>query len=287
MSATKITIIGGGGTMGMRISRNLLKFPDKYQLLINELSPKGIEKVQSLGLEVRPAEEIIPLGDFVIMGVPDSVLKKLAPVVIKQLSPGATFVILDPASAVAGEIGMRDDCNFAICHPCHPSFFIDQPTPEARADHYGGEGGFQDVVMSKLNGSDEAFERCRRVCEDMLGPTKHSYVMTPREMAFLEPTLVEVMGATFLYAMAETLEEAVRRGVDRDAAISFMAGHIHNLTANFLGFLGPGAKVSDACLVAMDVGRRLVLREDWRQVWDDDVLDRVIATMLHPEDPKI
>ena len=27
--------------------------------------------------------------------------------------------------------------------------------------------------------------------------------------------------------------------------------------------------------------------EDWKKIWDDEVLDKAIATMLHPEDPQI
>ena len=45
--------------------------------------------------------------------------------------------------------------------------------------------------------------------------------------------------------------------------------------------------MSDACKVAIGLGSRLVMREDWKRIWDDEVLHKVIATMLHPEDPKI
>ena len=121
----------------------------------------------------------------------------------------------------------------------------------------------------------------------MFAPVENSYVMGIRDIAFLEPTLVELLGATTLYAMAETVKEAERRGIPRAAAESFLTGHVYNLTANFLGRMGSNVKVSDACLVAIDIGNRLVLREDWKKIWDDEVLDKVIATMLHPENPKI
>ena len=86
--------------------------------------------------------------------------------------------------------------------------------------------------------------------------------------------------------MAETVNEAERRGIQREAAISFLAGHINVLSAIFLGRLG-NVKVSDACQVAIGLGNRLVLRDDWKRIWDDEVLDKAIATMLHPEDPQI
>jgi hypothetical protein len=123
------------------------------------------------------------------------------------------------------------------------------------------------------------------VSEIMFEPVVKSYVMDIRHIAFLEPTLVELLGATCLYAMAETVNEAEHRGINRDAAISFLTGHIYNLTANFLGLLN--AKVSDACMIAIGLGNKLVLRDDWKRIWDDEVLDRVIATMLHPKEPKI
>ena len=66
-----------------------------------------------------------------------------------------------------------------------------------------------------------------------------------------------------------------------------MTGHVLNLSANFLGYLPGNPPVSDACKVAIQLGNRLVLREDWKKVWDDEVLHKVIATMLHPENPQI
>jgi len=29
------------------------------------------------------------------------------------------------------------------------------------------------------------------------------------------------------------------------------------------------------------------LRDDWKKIWEDEVLDKAIATMLHPENPKL
>ena len=67
--------------------------------------------------------------------------------------------------------------------------------------------------MAKIQGDDDKFKECRRVSELMYGPVINSYVMGIRDIAFLEPTLVELLGATCLYAMAETVNEAERRGI--------------------------------------------------------------------------
>ncbi len=286
MRKINVCIIGAGGTMGYKTSRNLLRKQNKYELSVCEIDPDAIGKLEKIGLHVTDMDAAVPNADVVVPAINDSGLKALAPKVLACMKPGAAMVILDPASVINGEIPQRNDCTLAICHPCHPSFFLDQDTPEARADKYGCNGGKQDIVMSHICGTAEAFDNCRSVCVDMMAPVEHCYVMTPEQMAFLEPTLVEVLGATCLHAMAETLDEACRRGVQREAAISFLSGHIMNLTTTFVGLLGD-TQVSDACKVAMKIGERMVLREDWRNIWDDGVLKRVIATMLHPDEPQI
>lgn len=286
MSKIKVSVIGAGGKMGVRTSNNLAKATDEIELYFVESGENGIKSIQDRGFTPSKAEDVVPLSDVVVLAVPDTLIKVISADIVKLMAPGAGMVILDPAAAVAKELIMRDDCTFAVAHPCHPSYFIDQDTYEARHDYFGGLGGKQDIVMAKIQGDDDKFGQCRRVSELMYAPVLNSYVMGVRDIAFLEPTLVELLGATCLYAMAETVNEAERRGIPKDAAVSFLAGHIYNLSANFLGFLG-NTPVSDACKVAIGLGNKLVMRENWQEIWQDDVLDKVIATMLHPENPQI
>jgi hypothetical protein len=286
MSRIVVTVIGAGGKMGTRTSTNLAKAAGEVELYFVEKSETGIASIQARGFEVSDAEDVVPRSDVIVLAVPDTLIQVVSARITPLLQPGGGLVILDPAAAVAKELSMRSDCTFAVVHPCHPSYFLDQDTYEARHDYFGGMGGKQDIVMSKIQGDDEVFEKCRKVCGLMFAPVEHSYVMDAREIAFLEPTLVELLGATCLAAMAETVREAERRGIEKAAAISFLTGHIYNLSANFLGLLG-NTPVSDACKVAIGLGGKLVLRDNWRDIWKDDVLDRVIATMLHPENPKI
>ena len=281
----KITVIGAGGKMGTRVSNNLIKYKDTIELSLVENSEAGQKAIRERGLEVISAEEAVPNADITVLAVPDSLIQVISEEVVKLLRAGTTLIILDPAAAVAKELTMRDDCTFVVTHPCHPSYFIDQDTYEARNDYFGGISGKQDIVLALIQGDEDRFNEARKVSEIMFEPVEHSYVLGLRDIAFLEPTLVELLGATCLYAMAETVNEAERRGIPREAAISFLAGHIYNLSANFLGKLN--AKVSDACLVAIGLGNRLVLQDDWKRIWDDEVLDKVIATMLHPEKPLI
>nr|WP_325304585.1 phosphogluconate dehydrogenase C-terminal domain-containing protein [uncultured Dysosmobacter sp.] len=286
MSKINVAVIGAGGKMGTRTSINLAKNSEKYNLTLVENAPKGIEAIRARGMDVTPIEDALAQAEVVIFAVPDSLIKKLSAIYVPMLRPGTGFLILDPAAAVAKELTLREDCTFGVAHPCHPSFLLDQDTPEARADRFGGEGGKQDIVMSKICGTDEVFAKMQETSRDMYA-AQNAYVMTSEQIAFLEPTLVELLGATCLYAMAETVDEAERRGINRDAAVSFLTGHIYNLTCNFLGYIPGKPPVSDACKVAIGLGNRLVMREDWKKIWDDEVLHKVIATMLHPEDPKI
>lgn len=287
MSKITVSVIGAGGKMGTRTSNNLAKCPEKFDLLCCEATEAGVKSIEERGLKVTPVEEALAKSDVVVFAVPDTLIGKLSAQYVPQLKPGTGFIILDPAAAVAREITLRDDCTFAVAHPCHPSYFLDQDTFEARQDRFGGCGGKQDIVMSKIEGDDKRFADCVEVAKQMYAPVLHAYVMSSEQIAFLEPTLVELLGATCLYAMAETVDEAERRGIERDAAVSFLCGHIYNLSANFLGYIPGKPPVSDACKVAIGLGNRLVLRDDWKKIWDDDVLKKVINTMLHPDKPQI
>lgn len=282
-----VTVVGAGGKMGTRTSNNLAKHLGEIDLYFVEKSEFGIKGIRERGFDVTPAEEAVPKADVTVLAVPDSLIKVISEDIVKLLRPGTSLIILDPAAAVAKELALRDDCTFAVAHPCHPSYFLDQDTYEARNDRFGGMGGKQDIVMALIQGDEKKFEQARKVSEIMFEPVEKSHVMGIRDIAFLEPTLVELLGATCLYAMAETVDEAERRGISREAAVSFLAGHIYNLSANFLGYIPGKPPVSDACKVAIGLGNKLVLREDWKKIWDDEVLDKVIETMLHPENPQI
>lgn len=88
-------------------------------------------------MEVTPIEEAIEKAEVVVFAVPDTLIEKLSAIYVPMLKPGTGFLILDPAAAVAKELSLRDDCTFGVAHPCHPSFLLDQDTPEARADRFG------------------------------------------------------------------------------------------------------------------------------------------------------
>jgi ketol-acid reductoisomerase len=72
---TLVTLIGAGGKMGVRLTDNLKD--SAYQMSYLEVSPEGIEKIKSKGLDVSIPEDVIPKADVLIFAVPDVLVKKI------------------------------------------------------------------------------------------------------------------------------------------------------------------------------------------------------------------
>ena len=96
----KVALIGAGGKMGLRLTRNLKD--SEYGMSYLELNPAGIEKLKELGVSVTQASECIPTADIVILAVPDVALESVSASVIPEMKSGALAVTLDPAAALAG-----------------------------------------------------------------------------------------------------------------------------------------------------------------------------------------
>jgi hypothetical protein len=103
--------------------------------------------------------------------------------------------------------------------------------------------------------------------------------VTVKQLAVLEPTLVEtvacMIGALLKEALAETVHTA---GVPEPAARAMLLGHTQVALANTLRGSNP---FSDACLIAMDYGRETIVKDDWKKIFDDSELDKVLVRMLH------
>ena len=93
-----------------------------------------------------------------------------------------------------------------------------------------------------------------------------------------EPAAAEVVVAMMATIMKEAIEESVRRGVPRPAAEAFLLGHIQIPLAIALKSSNP---FSDAAMIAVDYGKRHVLREDWKKVFEPSYIEDVLQEMLH------
>lgn len=262
-----VTIVGAGGKMGMRISRNLKD--TTYNMSYLEISEKGIENVKSLGLTTSEQEEALPDADMVILAVPDVALAKVSASVIPQMKNRAIAVLLDPAVAMAKKLYMRDDVSYFISHPAHPSIFNWEPSEEAQKDFFGGTLAKQVIVNALLQGPDEHYDKGDTLAKAMYAPVRKSYRITMEQMALLEPALVETLSATCLAIVKEGMDEVIKRGVPAEAARDFLLGHLNIQLAVIFKEL-PNAVFSDAAIKALERGRNILFKEDWKKIFDPD-----------------
>lgn len=272
----KIALVGAGGKMGRRIFPNLVKFG--YDFVACEKDEAGMEALRTEGLTTMPTEQAVAQSDVIICALPDAALPALSNTLVPLMKPGATLITLDPAAARAGKLCTRKDCTFVVTHPCHPPLFGDKDTPEEKADLFGGTAAKQDIVIALFCGDEAKFEIARDLCMKMFNPVMECHRITVEQMAILEPAAAEVVVATCATIMKEAIDEAVRRGVPRPAAESFLLGHIQIPLAIVLKSSNP---FSDAAMIAVDYGKRHVLREDWKKVFEPEAIDEVLAEMLH------
>lgn len=270
----KIALIGAGGKMGMRLTRNLMN--SSFQMSYVEISEPGIEKLAELGIDVSDTAQVVPTADVVILAVPDVALAKVSATIIPQMKSGATVMTLDPAVARAGRLFLREDVSYFIAHPSHPSVFNWEPTPEAQADFFGGTLAKQTIVCALMQGPDADYELGEEVAKTMYAPVSKAYKITMEQMALLEPALVETLSSSCLDLVREGMEEIISRGVPAEAARAFLLGHINIQLAVLFKEL-PNAVFSDAANKALQRGRSILFKEDWKQIFEpENVLQQVI-----------
>ena len=271
-----IALVGAGGKMGQRIAPNLKKFG--FDFVCCEKDQAGLDKLATQGYSVMTTEEAVAKCDIIVCALPDAALPKLSAKLVPMLKPGAIFITLDPAAARAGQLTTREDCTFIVTHPCHPPLFGDRDTPEEKADLFGGTEAKQDIVMALFTGKEEDYAVAEALCRKMFNPVGEAHRITVEQMAILEPAAAEVVVAMMACMMKEAIEESVRRGVPRPAAEAFLMGHIQIPLAIALKSSNP---FSDAAMIAVDYGKRHVLREDWKKVFEPEYIEDVLQEMLH------
>ncbi|HZG58622.1 phosphogluconate dehydrogenase C-terminal domain-containing protein [Paenibacillus sp.] len=274
-----LALIGAGGKMGCRITDNLKDGP--YEMKYVEVGARGLENLNQRGLSATPEDEAVAAADVVILAVPDVAIGAVSAGIVPKLKPNAALILLDPAAAHMGELPERADITYFIAHPCHPPVFNDETDPEARRDFFGGVKAKQAVVCALMQGPEEHYAVCEDIVKRMYAPVMRSHRMTVEQMAILEPTMAETIGASVAMFLKQAMDEAVKRGVPAEAARDFMLGHINIELA--IAFGEAGNPFSDACLVAMEYGRKRWLKEGWESLFEPDSVRDQIDVMLHPE----
>ena len=281
-STSKIAVFGAGGKMGTRVSNNLVK--TDHTVWYVENSPAGQERVTAAGRELSDPATAVAEAEIIVLAVPDLALGPVTAQIVPQLAPGTIVLTLDPAAAYADLLTTRDDVVQAVAHPCHPSIFLQRETPEQWADTFGGIAAPQDAIAAIESDDPEKKDLVEATVRAIYAPVIDVHWVTVKQLAQLEPTLVETVACMVGDLLNEALQETVNTmGIPEAAARSILYGHTQVALANGLRGDNP---FSDACLIAMDYGRQSIIKDDWKKIFRDDELDKNLARMLHLDETK-
>lgn len=258
---TKIALLGAGGKMGVRLSRNLKA--SRFSVDHVEISEEGRARLKEVvGAEAVDREQAVATADVVILAVPDRLIGKVCGEIIDKVRPGTAMIVLDAAAPYAGEMPERTDVTYFCTHPCHPPLFDFTPDVAAQKDFFGGIDGPQGIVCALIQGPEEHYALCEEVARVIYGPVARSHRCSLENIAILEPALSETVGATLALALREATDRAVSMGVPAAAAHDFMLGHLKiELGIAFKTF--PEGKFSDGALHAIDTARPMIFRDGW------------------------
>jgi hypothetical protein len=271
----KIVLAGAGGKMGVRLTNNLKD--SEYEMYYLEVSPEGIERVRASGADVSEPSEVIPQADYLILAVPDVLVKKIAHEYVPMLKSGSMAVSLDPAAPLAGALPERNDVAYFASHPAHPSVFNHEPDPEKHFDYFGGITAKQNIVCALIQGSDSDYKKGEKLARIMYAPVITAHRISIWHMGILEPALSETFGAAMVTIMKEAVDTVVEKAVPKEAAYDFFLGHINIELALLFGQL-PGGEFSDAAIKAIDLGKSLIIKDDWKKIFEDDnIRDQIKA----------
>jgi D-apionate oxidoisomerase len=274
-----VAVIGAAGVQGSEVSRRLID-SGAYAVLCVETGP-GVARLRERGLTATSLSEASQRADVAIIAVPDEVIARVAAEVVPGLASGALTVVLDAAApSVANLVEGRDDVSLAVAHPCHPSVFTTQLTADGRRDYAGAEIG-QDAMCCLVSGPEDHYSIAEQLARVMWAPVDEVHRITLEQFVMLEPTMSETAVAMLLTAVKEAMDEAIARGVPEKAARAFMYGHVGiELAITFGEF---DAAYSAAAYQAIDRGREMILREDWKQVFEPANVDAVAREIALPQ----
>jgi hypothetical protein len=264
---TSIALFGAGGKMGCRLAKNLKG--SRFDVRHVEVSDAGKARLQNeLGISTVDADKALDGADVVILAVPDTAIGKVAASINDRLKAGMMVVALDAAAPFAGHFPDRPDLTYFVTHPCHPPIFNDETDMAAKKDHFGGVHAKQHIVSALMQGPEEAYAVGEEIAKVIWAPVMRSHRVTVEQMALLEPGLSETVCASLLVVMREAMDECVRRGVPKEAARDFLLGHMNVLGAVIFEEV-PGV-FSDACNKAIEFGKPVLMKDDWKRVFEPE-----------------
>lgn len=271
-----VAVIGAGGKMGARAAEKI-GLSQAFDVLLCESNQARASALESKGLKVMPTEGAVAVADFAIMAIPDALIGTIARQLVPSMKDGATLIMLDAAAAYVGELPEREGIAQMIAHPCHPPIFTEQATAEARRDYFGGIA-VQDILVSLIHGSERSFDEGTDICRMLFAPVNRALRVTPEHFALLEPAMSEIIVGAAASWMKESLELVIEKGVPREAAEAFMAGHAQIAMAIVFG--AEPSPFSDAARLAVDWGTKHFINPAWHGVYERETLEPAIRDLL-------
>ncbi|WP_075289357.1 phosphogluconate dehydrogenase C-terminal domain-containing protein [Pararhizobium arenae] len=264
---TSIALFGAGGKMGYRLAKNLKG--SRFDVRHIEVSEAGKARLQNdLGVSCVDADTGLAGAEVVVLAVPDTLIGKVAAGIVDKLVAGTIVVVLDAAAPAAGHLPKRDDLTYFVTHPCHPPIFNDETDPAAKRDFFGGVAAKQHIVSALMQGPEEHYALGEEVAKVIWAPVMRSHRVTVEQIALLEPGLSETVCASLLVVMRQAMDECVARGVPKEAARDFLLGHMNVLGAVIFEET-PGV-FSDACNKAIEFGIPVLMKDDWKKVFEPE-----------------
>ena len=268
---TRITILGAGGNMGRRITRALL--PDEtYDLRFVEPSPRGRERMAELGVTASELEPALDGAEVVVFAVPDAIVRHVAADIVPKLDSGTSMLFLDPAAVAADRIPRRTDVNCFVTHPTHPPLYslLEEQSPEARRDYWGGGLARQAVVFAIGWGEEQPARTVERLAMDMFAPVVRSHRITVQQMAMLEPALSETLTNGCVSLIREGMERVIAAGVPEEATRDFLMGHLQIGIAIIFDQLN--WQLSEGAVLALSQAKGVLFKEDWHRIFEPDAV---------------
>src|SRR5690242_19519197 len=101
----RITLLGAGGKMGLRIAANLQE--SDYEVRYVEISERGKAALAQRGLTAVSVKQALDGTEAVILALPDNRIGSLTAQMDPMLKPGTMLIALDIAAPMAGLLPKR------------------------------------------------------------------------------------------------------------------------------------------------------------------------------------
>jgi hypothetical protein len=147
---------------------------------------------------------------------------------------------------------------------------LEEESPEARRDYWGGGLARQALVFAIGWGDQGRAQTVERLAMDMFAPVVRSHRITVDQMAMLEPALSETLTNGCVALIREGMERVVAAGVPEAATRDFLMGHLQIGIAIIFEQLN--WRLSEGAQLALQQSKGALFKDDWYRIFDPDAV---------------